>query len=165
MSIRFSFRGIAPAITSFCRRPTREPFFLWCLLTCLALAFLLIFVGESDGISFDGIATFLTRDRVIAQRIVAASADADVLVGAGDFAMRGIGLSDTLDILKGVRVPLIVVSGNHDNSKELRQACEAASMLRYLDGDGATFGGVTFFGIGREIPFQKNAPWSESYSE
>ncbi|MBM2293093.1 metallophosphoesterase family protein [Sulfitobacter pseudonitzschiae] len=107
----------------------------------------------------------LHRDRAIAQRIVAASADADVLVGAGDFAMRGIGLSDTLDILKGVRAPLIVVSGNHDNSKELREACEAAPMLRYLDGDGATFGGVTFFGIGREIPFQKNAPWSESYSE
>ena len=79
--------------------------------------------------------------------------------------MRGIGLSDTLDILKGVRAPLIVVSGNHDNSKELRQACEAAPMLRYLDGDGATIDGVTFFGIGREIPFQKNAPWSESYSE
>ncbi|GLT11224.1 iron ABC transporter permease [Sulfitobacter porphyrae] len=53
-------------------------FFPWGLLTCLALAFLLVFVGypvlgvlgrsfvsESGGFSFDGFATFLTRGRYL----------------------------------------------------------------------------------------------------
>ncbi|GGG72635.1 serine/threonine protein phosphatase [Salipiger pallidus] len=107
----------------------------------------------------------LHRDRETAAQIVAASANADVLVGAGDFAMRGLGLADTLDVLSDVAAPLVVVSGNHDNSAELSAACEAAPMLHYLDGDTVSFGGVTFYGIGREIPFQKDAPWSESRSE
>lgn len=107
----------------------------------------------------------LHRDRETALQIVAASADADVLVGAGDFAMRGLGLADTLNVLSGVTAPLVIVSGNHDNAAELKSACAAAPMLHYLDGDAVSLEGVTFYGIGREIPFQKDAPWSESHSE
>lgn len=107
----------------------------------------------------------LHRNKEVAAQIKEASRDADVLVGAGDFATRGIGLMDTMDILAGCHAPLLVVSGNHDSSSELRAICDVVPQFTYLDGDGVSVDGRAFFGIGREIPFQMDAVWSESYSE
>lgn len=107
----------------------------------------------------------LHRNKDTAARIVAASRNADVIVGAGDFATRGVGLSDTLNILVACDAPLLVVSGNHDPSEELRAVCEAVPHFTYLDGNCVSIGDQTFFGIGREIPFQKDAGWNEAYSE
>jgi Icc-related predicted phosphoesterase len=107
----------------------------------------------------------LHRNQEIARQIVRESRAADVLVGAGDFAMRGIGLRDTLDILASADAPLLVVSGNHDSFDELQAVCDAVPNFTLLDGTGTNVKGYEFYGISREIPFQKDAPWSESCSE
>ncbi|MDP2699760.1 metallophosphoesterase [Thalassospira sp.] len=107
----------------------------------------------------------LHRNQEIARQIVRESCAADILVGAGDFAMRGIGLRDTLDILASADAPLLAVSGNHDSFDELQAICGAVPNFTLLDGAGVNIKGHEFYGISREIPFQKDALWSESYSE
>ena len=57
----------------------------------------------------------LHRDVAMAMAVVTESRDADVVVGAGDFATRGLGLQDTLSILRRVTVPFVLVPGNHDD--------------------------------------------------
>ena len=47
----------------------------------------------------------LHRDVEAACRIVEASVEADVIVGAGDFATGGEGASDTLGVLRAVKFP------------------------------------------------------------
>jgi len=44
----------------------------------------------------------LHRDRDAAEAIANASADADLVVGAGDFATMGRGHADTLDVLRDI---------------------------------------------------------------
>ncbi|MDB5579143.1 MAG: hypothetical protein JWR80_4319, partial [Bradyrhizobium sp.] len=53
----------------------------------------------------------LHRDAAQAEVIVNESRDADVVVGAGDFASRGLGHEDTLDILRRMTVPFVLVPG------------------------------------------------------
>ncbi len=65
----------------------------------------------------------LHRDRAAAEAIVSASADADLVIGAGDFATMGLGYDDTLEPLRKLRAPLVVVAGNHDSLDALRTAC------------------------------------------
>ena len=60
---------------------------------------------------------------MLRRAIVDASREADVVVGAGDFATKGIGLRDTIDLLRAVVVPTVLVAGNHDDLDELRGAC------------------------------------------
>ncbi len=61
----------------------------------------------------------LHRQKDTARDIVQASSTADVVIGAGDFATRGLGTSDTLDILREMDTPIIMVAGNHDMMDEL----------------------------------------------
>jgi uncharacterized protein len=65
----------------------------------------------------------LHRDAAIAEVVVGASRHVDVVVGAGDFATRGVGLRDTLSVLRQLTVPFVLVPGNHDDPEELRSAC------------------------------------------
>jgi predicted phosphodiesterase len=53
----------------------------------------------------------LHRNRDAARDIVVASQDADIVVGAGDFATQGVGLRDTVDLLRAVAVPTVLVAG------------------------------------------------------
>ena len=103
----------------------------------------------------------LHRNTEAAREIVDASRDADVVVGAGDFATQGVGLSDTIDMLRAVTAPMVLVAGNHDDLNELRDACRISDTVHVLHGDAVTIGGISFFGLGFEIPAgTRDEPWN-----
>ena len=107
----------------------------------------------------------LHRDAEATRAIVAASSDADVLVGAGDFANRGQGAAEIIGILRTADMPTVLVSGNHDNSDELRDLCSGWPQGYFLNAQPVTLGNITFFGLGGEIPQRNNAEWNEAISE
>ena len=77
----------------------------------------------------------LHRDRAAAERVVAASPQADVVVGAGDFATMGQGLDDCLVVLQQIRAPLVIVAGNHEALDPLRSACGSIPTAHVLHGE------------------------------
>ena len=107
----------------------------------------------------------LHRNSDAAAAIVAASADADVVVGAGDFATMGEGLEDCLSILSQLRVPLILVAGNHERLPDLQTQCAGWRNMHVLHGNGIAIGGIDFFGVGFEIPGSGNAVLESQLSE
>ncbi|MDB5583708.1 MAG: hypothetical protein JWR80_8884, partial [Bradyrhizobium sp.] len=88
------------------------------------------------------------------------SRDADVVVGAGDFASRGLGHEDTLDILRRMTVPFVLVPGNHDDLGELFAACADWPLAHLLHGQSVVIGGVAFFGIGLGSGVIDPEPWN-----
>jgi uncharacterized protein len=107
----------------------------------------------------------LHRDATAARAIVAASAGADVVIAAGDFATKREGLADTLDILRALTAPTIIVSGNHDRLDDLRGACAGWPHGNVLHGEGVELAGMRFFGLGFEIGGNNDAPWNSRMSE
>lgn len=107
----------------------------------------------------------LHRDIAAAEKIVAASVEADILVGAGDFGTRGEGTLDTLEILREARKPIVLVTGNHDDSNALRDYCADWRFGHFLQGADWSYEGRIFFGLGSEIPRRNDAEWNESMSE
>lgn len=107
----------------------------------------------------------LHRDKDAAEVLLKASAKADVVIGAGDFATKGIGAAETLDILAQCRVPLILTHGNHDDPDELQRICDQVPNFHYLHGAEITVGQVVFFGLGGEIPSRSSFPWNAAETE
>lgn len=107
----------------------------------------------------------LHRDTNIAQRIAAASANADVIVGAGDFANNREGAADTIKILRTCVKPVVLVHGNHDDPKSISELCAGWSEGHYLHGNAITIAGYDFFGLGGEIPSRNNASWNSTETE
>jgi uncharacterized protein len=107
----------------------------------------------------------LHRDVEAARRIVEASARADVVVGAGDFATCGEGAKDTVNILRGIDVPVVFVFGNHDRPDELRTLCRDWDSGYLLHGDMVELQGLAFFGVGGEIPGRNTEPWNAALTE
>jgi len=107
----------------------------------------------------------LHRDVDAARKIVEASAHADILIGAGDFANFGEGAAEIIQILQTTDTPTIVVPGNHDNLDELRELCAGWAEGHFLHGHTMEFQDVTFFGLGGEVPRRNPAIWNVSVSE
>ncbi|MHA1525014.1 MAG: metallophosphoesterase family protein [Alphaproteobacteria bacterium] len=107
----------------------------------------------------------LHRDVAAARMIVEASGEADIIVGAGDFATKGKGAGETIEILKAARCPTILVSGNHDRHAELKQLCSDWSDGHLLHGQSIVLEGVPFFGLGGEIPKRNEEHWNEALDE
>ncbi len=105
------------------------------------------------------------RNRDFTHDLVAASREADVLVCAGDFATRGEGAKDVLTVLKDAQAPTVIVSGNHDSARELEEFCSNWAPGHFLHGTGLMLDGVSFFGLGCEIPRFNHSPWNEYLSE
>jgi len=99
-------------------------------------------------------------DRDTAARLVAASDDADLVIGAGDFASQHRGLEDTIAVLAAIETPTLVVPGNNETEDALRSACGEWPAAQVLHGSGTEVGGVSFFGLGAGIP---TTPWDWSY--
>ncbi len=95
-----------------------------------------------------------------ARRLVEASLDADVVVGVGDFASVHTGLEETIDALRPISAPAVLVPGNNETEEALRNACEGWERAIVLHGEGARIGGVEFFGLGGGIPV---TPWDWSF--
>ena len=59
----------------------------------------------------------LHRDVGQAARLVEMSAQADVVIGAGDFASIHEGLEDTIGALRPISVPTLLVPGNNESRR------------------------------------------------
>lgn len=95
-----------------------------------------------------------------AARLVELSRDADVVVGAGDFASVHSGLEETIAALSAIETPSMVVPGNNETADALREACAAWPAATVLHGEAAEIAGVEFFGLGAGIPV---TPWDWSF--
>jgi Icc-related predicted phosphoesterase len=104
-------------------------------------------------------------DKTAARRIVDQSAKVDVVIGAGDFATCRKGLQQTIDILRGITRPTILVAGNAETTEELQAACDGWTAAHVLHGTGVTVGNLEFFGLGGAVPETPFGDWSYDLSE
>src|SRR5688572_24306025 len=102
----------------------------------------------------------LHRDLDQAARLVEMSADADVVIGAGDFASVHEGLEATIEALAAIETPTVLVPGNNETEDALRAAAETWPAATVLHGGGTEIDGVEFFGLGAGIPI---TPWDWSF--
>ncbi len=107
----------------------------------------------------------LHRDQVAATALVEKAADADLVIGAGDFATCRQGVEDCLEILQRIACPAILVPGNGESFAELQSACQNWSQAHVLHGSGVRLRGVDFFGIGGGIPVTPFGAWSWDFTE
>jgi len=102
----------------------------------------------------------LHRDLGQAAELVAMSAEADVVIGAGDFASVHEGLAETIDALAPIEKPTVLAPGNNETADALREAAAGWSAATVLHGEGATIAGAEFYGLGAGIPV---TPWEWSF--
>jgi uncharacterized protein len=100
----------------------------------------------------------LHRDLDQAARLVELSEEADIVAGVGDFASIHEGLEGTIDALKPITKPTVLVPGNNETDEALRKA--AAEWATVLHGEGVEIDGVPFFGLGAGVPV---TPWDWSF--
>jgi Icc-related predicted phosphoesterase len=101
----------------------------------------------------------LHRDKDHARRLVEKSAEADVVIGAGDFASIHLGLDRTISELRAIEKPALLVPGNNETHDALWRACAEWPSARVLHGESAEIDGISFFGLGAGIP-KTPFPWS-----
>jgi Icc-related predicted phosphoesterase len=102
----------------------------------------------------------LHRDLAQGTRLVQMSAEADVVIGAGDFASVHEGLEETIGALAAIEKPTVLVPGNNETAAALREAATGWSAATVLHGEGTTIEGTEFFGLGAGVPV---TPWEWSF--
>jgi Icc-related predicted phosphoesterase len=102
----------------------------------------------------------LHRDLDQAGTLVDRSSEADAVIAAGDFASVHEGLEETIDALKPISMPTVLVPGNNETEDALRAACEGWESAQVLHGQGTEIDGTRFFGLGAGIPI---TPWDWSF--
>ncbi len=102
----------------------------------------------------------LHTDLAQAERLVERSAGVDAVVGVGDFASVHAGLPETMDALRRIERPSVMVPGNNETEDALREACRGWEGAVVLHGQAAEIDGVTFFGLGAGVPV---TPWDWSF--
>jgi len=95
-----------------------------------------------------------------AAKLVAMSDEADVVIGAGDFASVHEGLKGTIGALAEINTLTVLVPGNNETAEALREAAAEWSAATVLHGEGTTIEGTEFFGLGAGIPV---TPWDWSF--
>jgi Icc-related predicted phosphoesterase len=90
--------------------------------------------------------------------------EADVVIGAGDFATMHQGLASTIEALSTIAVPAVLVPGNAETDIELWQACASWPSAHVLHGQAKEIAGLEFFGLGGAVP-PTPFPWSFDLSE
>jgi Icc-related predicted phosphoesterase len=104
-------------------------------------------------------------DLAAARRLVEGSAEADVLVCAGDLAVMRTGLRKTVDVIARAAVPTVLVAGNGESYEELADACASWPSAHVLHGSGVEIAGVSFWGLGGEVPVTPFGAWSYDLTE
>jgi Icc-related predicted phosphoesterase len=106
----------------------------------------------------------LHRDRDCAERLVELAREADVVVGAGDYATMRMGLGRVIETLSSITAPTVLVPGNAESDTELWRACAVWPSVDVLHGQGKEVAGAHFFGLGGGVP-PTPFPWSFDVSE
>ena len=106
----------------------------------------------------------LHRDVQRAERLVELAREADVVVGAGDYATMREGLAGTIEILSRIEAPTVLVPGNAESDVELVEACASWTSAQVLHGQGTEIDGISFFGLGGAVP-PTPFDWSFDLSE
>ncbi|GHG84565.1 metallophosphoesterase family protein [Pseudodonghicola xiamenensis] len=101
--------------------------------------------------------------RRAAADLVAASADADLVIGAGDFCNMREGLDQAMQLLAGIAAPMVLVPGNNESAEELRAAAPAS--VPVLHGEELEIGGLRLFGLGGAVPPAPFGDWSWDVTE
>jgi len=101
--------------------------------------------------------------RARAADLVAASAEADLVIGAGDFCNMRQGLEQAMQLLSGIAAPMVVVPGNAESADELRAA--ALTNMTVLHGAGTEVEGIRLFGLGYGVPPTPFGEWSCDLTE
>ena len=101
--------------------------------------------------------------RARAADLVAASSDADLVIGAGDFCNMRQGLSEAMALLSGITAPFVVVPGNAESVEELQAAANPG--MRVLHGTGVDVNRLRVFGLGYGVPVTPFGSWSCDLSE
>ena len=109
----------------------------------------------------------LHRDLDAAASLVERSSDANLVIGAGDFASIHEGLEETIDALRTIETTTVLVPGNNETEAALREACSEWPQAVVLHGAGGGAGslsnggsGLVYFGLGAGIP---TTPWDWSF--
>jgi Icc-related predicted phosphoesterase len=102
----------------------------------------------------------LHRDLAQAGDLVDRSSEADVVIGAGDFASIHEGLEETIEALQPISVPTVLVPGNNETEDELRAATDSWEAATVLHGQGTEIEGTQFYGLGAGVPI---TPWDWSF--
>ena len=95
-----------------------------------------------------------------ARKLVERAGEADVVIGAGDFASVHKGLEETIETLSAIETPTVLVPGNNETEEALRTASEGWEAATVLHGDSAEFNGTSFYGLGAGVPV---TPWDWSF--
>ena len=103
----------------------------------------------------------MARNR--AADLVVASADADLVIGAGDYCNMRQGLDEAMGMLSGITTPLVLVPGNAESAEELTEAVPDG--VHVLHGAGMTLDGLRLFGLGYGVPVTPFGDWSCDLTE
>jgi Icc-related predicted phosphoesterase len=74
-------------------------------------------------------------------------------------------LDKIINSLARIKKPTVLVPGNSESYKELKNACRLWKSARVLHGSQATIDEITFFGIGGGIPITPFGSWSYDFTE
>jgi len=99
------------------------------------------------------------------QRLVQMADEAELVIGAGDFGSLRRGLEKTINWLKEITIPAILVPGNAESYEELKTASAVWPSATVLHGNGIELLGSCFFGIGGGIPVTPFGSWSYDFTE
>ena len=99
-------------------------------------------------------------DLAQAARLVEASREVDAVVCAGDLASVHSGLEETVDALRPIEVPTVLVPGNNETDEALRNACTGWAAATVIHGERAELDGLEVYGLGAGIPI---TPWDWSF--
>jgi Icc-related predicted phosphoesterase len=102
----------------------------------------------------------LHRDLGQAAKLVEMATEADLVIGAGDFASVHEGLEETIGALAAIETPTVLVPGNNETDEALREATAGWEAATVLHGEGTTIDGVELFGLGAGVPV---TPWDWSF--
>ncbi|WP_170440254.1 metallophosphoesterase family protein [Ruegeria arenilitoris] len=103
----------------------------------------------------------MARNR--AAELVAASVEADLVIGAGDYCNMRQGLDEAMDMLSGISAPMVLVPGNAESAEEL--AAAVPDGVHVLHGTGMTVDGLRLFGLGYGVPVTPFGDWSCDLTE
>ena len=96
--------------------------------------------------------------RARAATLVEESAEADLVIGAGDFCNMRQGLAEAMALLDDMQAPMVIVPGNAESAEELEPF--QSDQVTLLHGSSAEVAGLRLFGLGYGIPPTPFGDWS-----